>query len=149
MTRYDYDIITVGGGLGGAAFARAMAERGARVLVVEKERRFADRVRGEILLPWGVGEARTLGLYDLLRAGCGHAVPWFDLYLGPTRIGHRDLSTTTPQGAAALCFYHPAMQETLLAAAAEAGAEVRRGSRVRGLAPGPTVSVETDGRVET
>jgi len=32
----DYDIITVGGGLGGASFAKAMAERGARVLVVER-----------------------------------------------------------------------------------------------------------------
>jgi flavin-dependent dehydrogenase len=36
-----YDIITVGGGLGGAALARAMAEHGARVLVVEREKQFS------------------------------------------------------------------------------------------------------------
>jgi flavin-dependent dehydrogenase len=32
----DYDIITVGGGLGGAAAAKVMAEHGARVLVIER-----------------------------------------------------------------------------------------------------------------
>ena len=34
MARPTFDIVTVGGGLGGAALARAMAERGARVLVL-------------------------------------------------------------------------------------------------------------------
>ena len=41
----DYDIITVGGGLGGAALAKAMAEQGYRVLVVEREEQFKDRGR--------------------------------------------------------------------------------------------------------
>ena len=35
-----YDVVTVGGGLAGAAFAKSMAERGARILVVERETRF-------------------------------------------------------------------------------------------------------------
>ena len=38
---------TVGGGLGGASLAKAMAERGYRVPVLERETRFKDRVRGE------------------------------------------------------------------------------------------------------
>ena len=58
----SYDLVTVGGGLGGATLARQMAAGGARVLVVERERHFGDRVRGEVLQPWGVGEARALGL---------------------------------------------------------------------------------------
>ena len=41
-----YDVISVGGGLGGSALAKAMAELGARVLVVERETQFKDRVRG-------------------------------------------------------------------------------------------------------
>jgi flavin-dependent dehydrogenase len=41
-----YDLITVGGGLAGAALAGALAERGARVLVLERETKFKDRVRG-------------------------------------------------------------------------------------------------------
>src|SRR5213595_198261 len=55
MTGQAFDLVTVGGGIGGAALARATAERGARVLVLERERRFSDRVRGEALMPWGVG----------------------------------------------------------------------------------------------
>ena len=43
-----------------------MAEKGLRVLVLERDREFRDRVRGEALLPWGVAEARQLGQI----AGC-------------------------------------------------------------------------------
>ena len=49
-----YDLIVIGGGLAGAALARAMAAGGARVLVLERELRFRDRVRGEGMHPWGV-----------------------------------------------------------------------------------------------
>ena len=73
----DYDIITVGGGLGGAALAKAMAESGYRVLVLEREAQFKDRVRGEWLAPWGVAEAVALGVYDTLLSQCGyHPSAW-------------------------------------------------------------------------
>lgn len=55
MKRCDFDLITVGGGLGGSALAEKMAESGARVLVVERERQFSDRIRGEWMAPWGGG----------------------------------------------------------------------------------------------
>ena len=80
MANDTYDIITVGGGLGGASLAKAMAEHGARVLVVEREKQFKDRVRGEFMAPWGAAEARELGIYDLLRETCGQELPWFDQY---------------------------------------------------------------------
>src|SRR5438093_5351425 len=129
MTRRAFDIVTVGGGLGGAALARAMAERGARVLVLERERRFTDRVRGEALLPWGVAEARALGLDDVLRAAGAHELAWSDLYFAGMPVAHRDLAATTPQGLTWITYYHPAMQEGVLAAAASAGADVRRRAR--------------------
>ncbi|HZP43387.1 MAG TPA: FAD-dependent monooxygenase [Candidatus Binatia bacterium] len=53
------DVIAVGGGLGGAALARALAVRGVRVLVLERERQFRGRVRGEWIAPWGAAEARA------------------------------------------------------------------------------------------
>src|SRR5437870_13323128 len=150
MTRQAFDIVTVGGGLGGAALARAMAERGARVLGLERERRFADRVRGEALMPWGVAEARALGLDPLLRATCGHELPSFELFMGGVEIVRRDLVATTVPAAPVLAFYHPAMQEVLLDAATRAGAVVQRGARVSSVAPGPEPSVafELDGRIE-
>ena len=133
MTKYD--IITVGGGLGGAALAKAMTEHGAHVLVLERERRFKDRVRGEGMHAWGVPEARALGIYDLLRETCGLEVRWWDTYLEATLIDHRDFLTTTPHHSPLFGFYHPEMQEVLLAAAANAGAEVRRGAYVRDVQP--------------
>ena len=57
----SWDIVTVGGALAASGLAKAMAERGARVLVVEREREFRDRVRGEALAPWGVAELAALG----------------------------------------------------------------------------------------
>lgn len=54
----DFDIITVGGGVGGSSLAKAMAERGYSVLVAERETRFKDRVRGEWMAPWGVDDSK-------------------------------------------------------------------------------------------
>ena len=150
MSGVTYDIITVGGGLGGSALAIAMAEQGARVLILEREVHFKDRVRGEWVAPWGVAEVRELGLSDLLMDDCGHATPWWDQYMGPEQIAHRDFTVTTPQQLASLTFYHPTMQERLLQSAEDAGAEVRRGTVVRTVKTGApaTVGVETDGASE-
>jgi len=139
-----YDVVTVGGGLGGSAVAFAMARRGARVLVLEREKRFTDRVRGEVLAPWGVAELRALGLDELVCARCGHELPWLDLFFQGSLVQHRDVVATTPQAAGWLAFYHPAMQEILIAAAAEAGAEVRRCARVREVRPGSPAVVTSD-----
>ena len=57
MVTSQYDIVTVGGGLGGSALAKVLAEHDARVLVVERERQFSDRIRGEWIAPWGVHAA--------------------------------------------------------------------------------------------
>jgi menaquinone-9 beta-reductase len=142
----DYDVITVGGGLGGAALAKVLAEKGFRVLITERERQFKDRIRGEYMMPWGVAETQKLGLYDLLLETCAHEQPFFmSPGLGPVR----DLRTTTPQQLPAFTFSHPAMQEVVLEAARSAGAEVWRGASVRHLQPGQpaTVTVEVDGAV--
>ena len=133
MNRTAYDIVTVGGGLGGSALAMAMAEKGANVLVLESETEFKDRVRGESTLPWGVAEARELGIYDAIMASGGHELPWWDAYEGPERMTHRNLPDTTQCGLPAISFYHPTMQETLIQSAEDAGVEVHRGARVTGL----------------
>jgi menaquinone-9 beta-reductase len=137
----DYDIVVVGGGLGGSALAKAMAEHGAHILVLEREKQFRDRVRGEGMWPWGAAEAKLLDIYDLLCTMCAFGRRWLS-GLGPDR----DLVSTTPQQLPNLQFYHPEMQEVLLRAAAEAGAEVRRGALVKSVVGGmpPSVLFETD-----
>jgi len=147
MAADTYDVVIAGGGLAGATLGRSLAERGISVLIVEREREFRDRIRGEQMQPWGVGEARKLGVYELLRETCGHEQPWIDMFLGPIQIGHRNLSVTTPDAAPHFNFYHPRMQESLLAAAATAGASVVRGGSVKGVRPGvpPVALVDQDG----
>ncbi len=136
--------------MAGAALAKGLAEKGRRVLVLESETKFKDRVRGEWLAPWGVAEAKALGLYDALMQ-TGHHPQWWEVRLGAATVGMRDLTETTPQGLHSMTFYHPAAQEALLAAAQGAGAEVRRGARVREAKPGrePTVTFEHNGSTET
>ena len=142
----------MGGGLGASVLARAMAERGTRILVVEREERFRDRVRGEALAPWGVAEAKRLGIHELLATRCGSELRGWNIFFGGGSAPFiaRDLVETTPQRSGWLTFYHPAMQELLLEAAAAAGAEVRRGARAVEVRPGrpPRVQVETEGRSE-
>jgi 2-polyprenyl-6-methoxyphenol hydroxylase-like FAD-dependent oxidoreductase len=150
MAHSTYDIITVGGGLGGSALAKVMAEHGARVLVLEREAQFKDRVRGEQMSSWGVGEARALGIYDVLRDSCGHEIRWWQTYIEGDPLERQDCVKESLQHAPQFMFYHPTMQEVLLQAAADAGAEVRRGAIVREVKPGtpPTVIVEWDGHTE-
>ena len=146
MTTSSFDVVTVGGGLAASSFARSMAERGAKVLILEQEERFRDRVRGEYVVPWGVVEARELGVLDVLRRDCAREIPWIDM-----GFGLRDLTTTTPQQLPGLSFSHPEMQEALLAAAEKSGAVVRRGVCVQNIEPGsrPQVVARKNGHAET
>lgn len=136
-----YDLIVVGGGIAGASLAKRMAEGGARVVVLERESEFRDRIRGECLVPWGVGEARQLGVAEVLRS-CANEMKWVQLSLNGQIAMKRDLFATTPQGAGMWGFYHPQAQEALLAAAAAAGAEVRRSATVQRIVPGANPKVE-------
>jgi 2-polyprenyl-6-methoxyphenol hydroxylase-like FAD-dependent oxidoreductase len=149
MVKHDYDLIVAGGGLAGSALATAMSRHGARVLVIEREEAFKDRVRGEGVSPWGVAEARALGIYETLRDGCGYEIRWWDMHAGPA-VFRRDLIETTPQRAPLMNFSHPEMQELLLRTAAASGAEVRRGANVTAVMPGeiPRVKVEQDGNAQ-
>ena len=142
MAARSYDIITIGGGIAASALAKAMAERGAKVLMLERETKFKDRVRGEAIVSWGMAEANELGISDLLKEKCGHDVPFVE-----AGTGLRDLRTTTLQQLPLLSFPHQAMQEALLAVAENAGAEVRRGVSVEQIECGtePTVVVAGNG----
>lgn len=145
----DYDLICIGGGIAGATLGRALARHGARVLIIEREVRFRDRVRGETIHPWGVADARALGIADLLLETCGQEVRWWrSSAVAAPAVQERDLVATNPHRAGELTFHHPQMQETLLRAATEAGAEVRRGVSAIGLVLGalPVVTVQAKGQ---
>ena len=137
-----YDLIVVGGGVAGSSLARRMAADGARVLVVERETEFRDRIRGEALQPWGVAEARKLGVAQALELAAAE-LRWFEQSINGQRAFRRDLVATTIPAEAMWGMYHPSMQEMLLKLAVAAGAEVRRGVTAQQVTPGrrPKVTV--------
>src|SRR3954466_11955259 len=87
-----YDLIVAGGGAAGAALGFRMAQSGARVLVVEREVTFRDRVRGESIHPWGVAEALALGLGEVLSGPGFHRIRDWQLRLGGATLFERDLA---------------------------------------------------------
>ena len=116
----NFDVIIVGGGLAGSTLAPELARAGHKVLVLERETRFKDRVRGENMLPWGVAAARRLGLIDDLLAAGGHQPRYWITYMLGNPVSRRDLHLTTPHGEVSLNIYHPSMQEALLERASAA-----------------------------
>lgn len=145
MTTERFDIIVVGGGPAGAAVAHRMARAGAKVLLLERERRFRDRVRGDVVYPWGVREARSLGIHPAMTAGAARELRyWRTGIAGVPARPARDLRAET--GESALVFHHPELQQALVGAAAEAGAAVWRPATATGLTRsggGVRVSVRT------
>ena len=61
----SFDVITVGGGLAGSTLATELARAGYKVLVLERETHFKDRVRGENMLPVGSGGRSPIGTRGL------------------------------------------------------------------------------------
>ncbi|PZQ58948.1 MAG: monooxygenase, partial [Phenylobacterium zucineum] len=126
-----YDLIIVGGGIGGSALATVMARAGRRVLLLEQSPAYQDRVRGEWIAPWGVTEVKRLGLYDLLRGAGGHHITRHVTY-DETRAPEVSEQRTLPLGmfaaevAGPLAIGHPHHCQTLFDAAVAAGADARR-----------------------
>ena len=133
----DYDAIVVGGGIAGASAAYALARRGTSVLVLERTEAHDDRVRGEGMPPWGVTEAETLGVDDvMLSAGGSFAthVGAYDEAWDPADVEPTDLSLFGLRGF--LHVGHPQACDALCAAAARAGSVVARGVEVAAVRPG-------------
>jgi menaquinone-9 beta-reductase len=147
MNAADYDLIIVGGGLAGASLATTMASQGKRILVLERERHFKDRVRGEGMPPWGVAEARNLGIDSVILHEGGQEIRWWEFTPVGAEPRPRDLAETTAHGTGYLTFSHPTMQRQLLDHAEASGSEVWRSATVNEVIPGqpPAVRVRREG----
>ena len=93
-----FDLLIVGGGLAGASLGRSMVLAGFRVLIIEKEVKFRDRIRGEVLLPWGSVEAKELGIYDSLLETCAQEAAREHFYYSGKASEPRELSNFNTQG---------------------------------------------------
>ncbi|KAF2072119.1 hypothetical protein CYY_006564 [Polysphondylium violaceum] len=59
-----FDIIIVGAGVAGAAFAYSLGSKGKKVLCLERDLSEPDRIVGELMQPGGVKQLRELGMED-------------------------------------------------------------------------------------
>jgi 2-polyprenyl-6-methoxyphenol hydroxylase-like FAD-dependent oxidoreductase len=126
------DVLIVGGGIAGSSLATALARDGLGVVVLEASREFEDRVRGESMLPWGVAEARELGVEQTLLNAGGRVTPIWVHYDGliPTEVA---LSHPIPAGmlrpgiGGSMNLRHPEACAALFEAAGSEGARVMRG----------------------
>jgi len=136
-----YDLLIVGGGIAGAALAAAMAGEGRRVLLLERQTRFRDRIRGEAMMPWGVREATNLGLLPAFQRAGAQSTPHWVTWIGGQAAPAQDFGPAAG-GPGFLAMSHPALQESLVRHAASRGAELLRGATVESVVPGQPVRAQ-------
>ena len=142
------DVIVIGGGIAGSMLAGVLARAGLGVLVVEKEARFRDRVRGEATLPWGLADALRLGLGDVLgQAGCVD-LRAMQYYEDQRQSSTDPFATDSIDGLSEVGWSHPRLQEVALTWAGAQGATIVRPAKplAASIVGSPSVTVVHDGR---
>jgi FADH2-dependent halogenase len=128
---WDFDVAVVGGGPGGSSAATALARRGKRVLLLERER-FPRFHIGESQLPWSNEVFRALGV-DQAIADAGFVKKWGASFRPPgsTTEQYADfeaaVETPTPQTFQVL---RERFDEVLLRHSERCGVDVREGHRL-------------------
>jgi len=127
MDRTGYDAIVIGARCAGSPTAMLLARHGHRVLVVDRATFPSDTLSTHVVHPPGVAALDRWGLLERLRAtGC----PPIDTYsfdFGPVTLAG---APGTPESPVAYCPRRTVLDQLLVEAAAESGAEVREGFTV-------------------
>jgi len=137
MVQNQYDAIVVGARCAGSPTAMLLARKGYRVLVVDKATFPSDTISTHLIHPPGVAALQRWGLLGrLLATGC----PPIDTYAFD--FGPFTLAGTPGRGDERLAYAprRTQLDQLLVEAAAEAGAEVREGFTIDEV-------VRDDGRV--
>ena len=140
------DVAIVGGGIAGASLAAVLARHGVAVALLERQREYRDRVRGEYMANWGVLEARELGLEKVFRSTgsvtARYRVPYDELIpTSSAELAIQDTAGLVPAVDGALCASHPAACRALAESARSSGAEVITGVTQVEVSPGRRPSV--------
>jgi flavin-dependent dehydrogenase len=119
-----YDVIIVGARVAGSSLARLLAQRGARVLLVDRARFPSDTLNGHYIQAAGTRYLARWGLLDRVLTDSATPVRRHRLQFGPVELVGR---LAWPCGAPAFGLgpRRHRLDALLLAAAAEEGVEVR------------------------
>ena len=145
------DVVVIGSGIAGSAFAATAAKAGIDVVVLERQTAYRDKVRGELFHAWGVDEVIRLDLQDVLVAAGG---TWITHILSYDEIVPPEMAEANPFPVAAvrpdvpggMAVGHPQASQALANAAEAAGAALVRGigDVVIDAGPLPVVRYELD-----
>ncbi len=155
MTQH-YDLIIIGGGIGGSALAINMVQSGASILLLEKSTVYEDLVRGEWIAPWGVVETQRVGTYDLLRSVGGHHLKRHVTYdetlpCDKAEAATLQMDALLPGIDGPLCLGHPKHCQTLFDEATRLGVKAFRGVDVSDITLGasPVVRYSINGETHS
>jgi 2-polyprenyl-6-methoxyphenol hydroxylase-like FAD-dependent oxidoreductase len=138
----DSEVAIVGGGIAGSSLAYALASEGQSVTVLESSVKYQDRVRGESMMPWGVKEARSLGVEQILLDAGAHIAPaWVQYIQGVDEPAAIPMSMMIEGIPGNLNMRHPDACQALIDAAAAVGATVVRGVHDVKLSAGQDVLI--------
>src|SRR4051812_47597753 len=127
MPTGTYDAIVIGARCAGSPTAMLLARKGHRVLLLDKATFPSDAMSTHLVHPPGVAALRRWGLLDRLEATGCPPIRWYSFDFGPLTITG---SPAPVDGIAhASCPRRPVLDQLLVDAAVEAGAEFREGFR--------------------
>ena len=126
-----YDVIVVGARCAGSPTAMLLARRGYRVLLLDRRNFPSDTVSSHFMQQQGVALIKQWGLLDRLTSLGAPPVRSTSLNFGPFVI--RGSALPLDGIAEAYATRRTLLDEMLVGAAAESGAEVRQGFTVEGL----------------
>ncbi len=119
-----YDAAIIGGGLAGPALATELARAGRSAVLFEKEKVAHDKVCGEFISHEGARYLRDLGVSVEGLGGVS---------IRHVRLARRGQAVSAPLPFEAQSLSRRVLDEALLELAGRAGAEIRRGVRVKSM----------------
>ncbi len=126
-----YDAIVIGARCAGSSTAMLLAQKGHRVLLVDRAHFPSDTISTHLVHAPGVAALKRRGLLDGLRATGCPAITTYSFDFGPFVL--RGTPPPSDGAEVALCPRRTVLDKLLLDAAAAAGAEVREGYPVHDL----------------
>jgi len=125
-----YDFIIVGARCAGSPAGMLLAQKGYRVLIVDRATFPSDTISTHVIHPRGVSALSRWGLLErLIATGCP-PIHTYDFDFGPFVISG---SPGTAESPVSYCPRRTVLDKLLVDGAAEAGAEIREGFSVEEL----------------
>lgn len=127
----DYDAIIIGAGPAGSSAAISLAQRGARVLVLEEKRMPRGKLCGEFITPECFPSLERFGVMDRMLAAGAQKLTRVSLITSNGKSVRTQISTLSNDATWAMSLSRARFDQILFERASEAGAECAEGFAVK------------------